>query len=128
MINDLPDSVEYINAGWNYNGKIKKLPKSLKEFRIYGNCNKKIPFPEDLNILYLPNNYKYKNIPKKLKVLRLGYNCHLKLEDLPDTLEELKIVDPIIKYDYDNVYKYFPNLKVFDRPIVVKQKILVKMN
>lgn len=95
-LESIPDSVEEIDFGDNFNQKLTHLPSGVKKITFGFNFNYSIGL-DDLpdSIEYLEFGYNFNNsinkYPSNLKILKFGRNYSSRLENLPDGLLELEI-------------------------------------
>jgi len=92
--NFLPDSLNFLKFGKEYNLSVDKLPLNLKHLEFGEQFNKNVDkLPPNLEYLKFGENFN-KNIdslPKKLKSLILGFLFNTKIKFLPISLEHLEI-------------------------------------
>ena len=95
-LESIPNSVEEIIFGDNFNQKITYLPKEVKKITFGFNYNQPISsgdLPDSIE--YLEFGYNFNNTiskyPSNLKILKFGRNYSSKIENLPDGLVELEI-------------------------------------
>lgn len=93
-INISKEGIEKIYLGQKFNGKIIKLPKSVKIINIGGcfnNSIKKLRDNLNLKILVLGINFNCSvdELPQNLECLSLGYEFNKKLNKLPSNLKHL---------------------------------------
>ena len=121
----IPKNVENITITGRYT-YISYLPKGLKKLHILGtditiNCE----LPNSIKVLDIGNSVhfkeKIKNWPDKLKYLRLGNNYTDTLDNLPDTVEVLKILsEPENRGAFSGIISSVwgkDDIKTFDKPI-----------
>lgn len=97
----LPDSIEKLVLGSNFNRIIEKFPSNLRYLEFGRRFNKPLTnLPDGLKSLYLNGefNYPLDNLPKSLRFLSLFgiYNnrFNYSLDNLPEELEELYLSGP----------------------------------
>lgn len=92
-ITKYPDSLIYLEFGYNYNQPIDNLPNKLEHLHLGSNFNHPIDnLPMGLKYLHLGYNYNHPidNLPIGLKYLCLGESFNQSLDYLPESLTELK--------------------------------------
>ena len=99
-IDNLPDTIEYIELGWEFNTPINKLPTNLKEINFSNFFNQPLTcLPEGLTSLRVSKHFNQPlnkfNLPRTLKHLYIGRNFNHKLEpgDLPEGLITLVFIN-----------------------------------
>jgi hypothetical protein len=120
-IDNLPDTIEHIELGWEFNTPINKLPKNLKEIIFDNFYNQPLTcLPEGLTSIRFHKHFNQPlnkfNLPRTLKHLYIGRNFNHKFEpgDLPEGLETLLFIDNS-KYSHNLegvLPKSIKNLKV----------------
>jgi hypothetical protein len=73
IINNLPDSIEELELGYNFNLELNNLPSSIKKI-IFNNKN----YNKPLN-----------NLPKGIELLKLPYNYNIPIINIPQELKKI---------------------------------------
>jgi hypothetical protein len=96
-INNLPDSIKYLNVGDNFNHLVNK--NNLPKFITYLNLGQHY-------------NYDINNLPDTITYLELGYNFNSSIIKLPNSIKLLKILS---KYDK---YKLLNGKNIFSKKLI----------
>ena len=123
-VNNLPNSLIYLEFGYHFNQPVDNLPDSLTHLEFGNKFNKPVDhLPEGLQ--YLQFGYSFnqsvENLPKSLKILKLSTIYNLPLINLPQHLEELELGEhfnhPIRKEDLPKNLKKIKFGFAFNHPI-----------
>jgi hypothetical protein len=90
----LPDALERLYLGWDYNQPLGPLPPSLKELRFGGAFNQSLgPLPLGLIELCIGDKFckPLEPLPPRLKTLRTGNAFASRIEAFPETLVKLSL-------------------------------------
>lgn len=89
-VNNLPESVKYLEFGYNFNQPVDNLPRNIVKITFGGRFNQQVNnLPANLIDLEfgLYFNQPIDNLPSNLKTLKLGNGFRKEITSLPNTLE-----------------------------------------
>lgn len=153
---ELPNCVEYIEFGKEYNKPLNNLPTQLEILLFHSDSNFNQPInnlPNGLKIIYLPSifsqsldylpesleiiefydysnyNLEINNLPTNLKKISLGKKFSQTLDNLPINLKNLKI-GKNFTHSIDNLPDSITELSICSKNIIVNKlpKSLKKLN
>jgi len=90
----LPQSLQSLTLGWNFNQPIDHLPQSLQSLTLECNFNEPVDnLPQSLQSLTLGHNFDQPidNLPQSLQSLTLGHNFDQPIDNLPQSLQSLTL-------------------------------------
>lgn len=123
MINNLPNSIEYIELPCLYPYMIDNLPNSIKSIHIYGFDEGTYRCFDWNEIFDNPIN----NLPNSLKELKIeSPKFNKSIDNLPDNLEILEISGNYVSNELSCCYEYYYNSS-FNQPINKLPKKLKKL-
>ncbi len=94
LVDNLPESLEYLELGDNFNQPVDSLPKTLVKLIIGNVFNQPVDnLPNTLKHLELGDtfNYPVDNLPSGLEYLNIGYEFTNLINNLPEKLLNLRI-------------------------------------
>ena len=105
-IQKLPSLLEYLSLPYDYNLRIKCLPKGIKDIEI-GYYTQIEEYPDDVDRLNLINDGKIlRNVQKNFNVNKLPKNLKvLEIEDCSKCILECKLPDTLLYYNGDKTYE-----------------------